>query len=106
MDSNTKQDFFIFTRDKEAVAHLFRENTTLNLYLGSNSSSELYQCSTLGKQQQFNFTWDGFKIDGKQMEMVKSNGSVGELHFNGYTFFSPFLDIMLDPVEVPQLETI
>ena len=104
MDSNTKQDFFIFTADNEGLAHLFRENTTINLYLRSNSSFELYQSSTLGKQ--FNFTGDGFKIDDKKMEMMKSNGQIGELHFNGYTFLSPHLGVMLEPVEDPQLETI
>ena len=103
INSNTKQDFFIF-RGEEATAHLFRENTTINLYLLSNSSFELFQSSTFGKN--FNFTWDGFRIDGKQMEMAKSNGQIGELNFNGYTFLSPHLGAMLDPVEDPQLETI
>ena len=104
IDSNTKQGFFIFTAGEEGSAHLFRENTTINLYLRSNSSFELYQSSTLGKQ--FNFTWDGFRIDGKQMKMIKSNGQIGKLHFNGYTFLSPHLGVMREPVEDPQLETI
>ena len=104
IDSNTKQDFFIFTADQEGSVHLFRENTTINLYLRSNSSFELYQSLTPGKQ--FNFTWDGFRIDGKQMKMIKSNGQIEDLNFNGYTFLSPHIGVMCEPVENPQLEAI
>ena len=103
IDSNTKQDLFIFKGEKE-MAHLFRENKTLSLYIQSNSSFELYQISIVGKQ--FNFTWDGFKVNNKRMKMVKSSGKISELHFNGYTFLCPYIDVMLSTVEDSQLETV
>ena len=102
-DSNIKQDFFVFQGD-EAMCHLFRENNTLNLYLQSNTSFKLYQIPTLGKQ--FNFTWNGFKVNGKHMEMVKMKGQIAKLHFNAYTFLSPYLGVIPERVEQPQLEEV
>ena len=90
IDTNNKQDFFIFNGEN-TTAHLFRENETLNLFLQTNSSFKLYQISNITTK--FVFSWDEFMVDERQMEIVRSHGQLDELQFNGYTFLSPWLDV-------------
>lgn len=71
------------------------------LIFHSNSSFKHYQASNVTSQ--FNFTWDGFKVNYKKMELVKSSGNLIEFKFNRYTFVSPYLDILRhDKVEYIQ----
>ncbi len=91
-DDTSKQDYFIF--DGDTTAHLFRQNTTLNLWIQSNSNVNHYQTSNLTNP--FKFTWEGFIVDGKPMNLVKSLGDLTNFRFNGYTFISPYLEILKD----------
>ena len=99
IDTNNKQDFFIFNGEN-TTAHLFRENETLNLFIRTNSSFKRYEISNITTK--FEFSWNEFKVDGRKMEIVKSHGQLDELQFNGYTFLSPWLgDPYCQVVEPP-----
>lgn len=94
IDSNAKQDYFIFNGN-EAIAHLYRVNDTIKLYLKSNESYEMYEISNPDKL--FKFTWNGFKVNGKNMKMMKkSETELEQLNFDSYTFLSPYFDFMSD----------
>lgn len=92
-DEHSKQDYFIFN-GPDTTAHLFRKNSTLELVLQSNSSFSRYQTSNLTNP--FTFTWDGFRVNDKTMKLVKSTGNLTNRNFNGYTFMSPYLEILQD----------
>ena len=99
VNSNNRQDYFIFN-GPNTTAHLFRENSTLKLIFHANSSFRHYQASNITGQ--FNFIWDGFKVNDKKMELIKSNGDLNELKFNRYTFESLCLDTLHEEVEYSQ----
>ena len=90
VNSNATQGYFFFKGERSS-AHLYRENQTLNLYVQSNSSYELYEFSNVSRK--FGFAWKGYKVDGSNMIMIRSNGKVEGLEFSGYTFLSPHIDI-------------
>ena len=92
-DENSKQDYFVFN-GFNTTAHLFRENSTLMLELQSNSSISSYQTSKLTNP--FQFTWEGFRVNDKAMKFVKSVGNITNIQFHGYTFISPYLEILQD----------
>lgn len=92
-DDHSRQEYFIFN-GPDTAAHLFRENSTLTLVFQSNSSFSRYQASNLTNP--FIFTWDRFRVNGKTMKLVKSAGNLTNLNFNGYTFISPYLEILQD----------
>ena len=71
---------------------MFRQNTTLKLWLQSNSSINHYETSNLTNP--FEFTWEGFIGDGKPMTLVKSLGNLVNFQFHGYTFISPYMEIL------------
>lgn len=103
VNSNDKQGYFFFKGDNSS-AHLYRENRILNLYIQSNSSYELYEFPNVSRE--FSFTWKDYKIDGKNMIMIRSNGKVVGLEFSGYTFLSPYIDIIHDQKVDSKLEPI
>ena len=92
-DGNSKQHYLIFT-GPDTSAHLFRENSTLTLVLQSNFSFHRYE--TLNLTNPFVFTWEGFRVNDKSMKCIKSTGSIDNFQFNGYTFVSPYLEILPD----------
>ena len=93
LDGNSKQDYFVFN-GPNTTAHLFRENSTLKLVFHLNSSFNWYQTSNLTNP--FKFTWDGFRVNDKTMKLVKSSGNLTNFHFNGYTFISPYIEVLQD----------
>ena len=95
IDTNSKQDFFIFSGEN-TTAHLFRDNETLNLFLETISGYKLYQISNITTE--FEFSWNEFKVDGRQMEIVRSHGKLCTFQFNGYTFLSPWIDVIPNQV--------
>ena len=85
-DSSEKQDFFIF-HGENSTAHLFRTDDIVKFVVTSNSGFRHYETTEITSQ--FKFTWDGFKINDRPMHVIKSNGNISDLDFNGYTFLSP-----------------
>jgi len=92
-DEHSKQHYLLFS-GPDTSAHLFRENSTLTLVLQSNFSFSRYQTSNLTNP--FQFAWDGFRVNNKTMKLVKSTGSIPNFQFNGYTFLSPYLEVLQD----------
>ena len=92
-DGNSKQHYLIFTGPNTS-AHLFRENSTLTLVLQSNFSFHRYQ--SLNITNPFTFTWEGFRVNGKAMNLIKSTKNIPNFQFNGYTFVSPYLEVLSD----------
>lgn len=101
-DSDEKQDFFIFNGG-DSIVHLFRNNDTLKFYLQSGNTHQLYQTENI--TDCFRFTWEGFEVNRQRLELVKSNGQLGQLQFDSYTFLSPHLDLIRTPV-IEQTEPI
>ena len=92
-DENTKQHYLVFT-GSETSAHLFRENSTLTLVLQTNVSFHRYQ--SLNLSNPFTFTWEGFRVNDETMKLIKSTGNISNFQFNGYTFLSPYLEVLQD----------
>lgn len=69
----------------------------MKLFLQTNSSFILYEISNITSK--FEFSWEEFKVDGKQMDVVRSRGQLKKLIFNAYTFISPWLDDTLGQVD-------
>lgn len=88
------QDYFIFHGDNSTAAHLSRQNDTIKLFLRYNSSYRHLEMSNVSNQ--FTFSWKGYTIDNKSMDIVRSEGSLRELKFNAYTYLSPALDFVPD----------
>ena len=83
-----KQDFLFFEGVNDS-AHLFRQNSTILL----NVNNELYKTDIVDRIQ---FSWRGFKVNGSEMEKIKSTGEEKILTFDAFTFLSkgrnfPFL---------------
>ena len=94
VDSQESQNYFLFHGDN-STAHLFRDDNVLKLIVESKSGFRHYESRDIATQ--FTFTWDGFKIDGGEMQIVRSSGNISDLDFNGYTFLSPSLDVNQGP---------
>ena len=92
-NENSKQHYLVFT-GPDTSAHLFRENSSLTLVLQSNFSFYRYQSLTLTNP--FTFTWEGFRVNDKTMKLIKSTGNIPNFKFNGYTFVSPYLEVLQD----------
>lgn len=90
VDSNEKQDYFVFHGDN-STAYLFRTDNVLQLSITTNYGFRHYETTEITTQ--FTFTWDGFKINGRAMQIIRSNGNISDLDFTGYTFLSPSIDI-------------
>ena len=89
VDSNEKQDYFVLHGDN-STAYLFRYDNVLKLSITTNFGFRHYETTEISTQ--FTFTWDGFKINDKSMQIIRSNGNISDLEFNGYTFLSPSKD--------------
>ena len=69
-----KQDFLFFEGVNDS-AHLFRQNSTILL----NVNNELYKTDIVDRIQ---FSWRGFKVNGSEMEKIKSTGEEKILTFD------------------------
>ena len=92
-DENSKQHYLFFS-GPDTSAHLFRENSTLTLVLQSNFSFHRYQ--SLNLTNPFIFIWESFRVNDKSMKLIKSTGNIANFQFNGYTFVSPYLEVLSD----------
>ena len=90
VDSNEKQDYFVFHGDN-TTAYLFRVNDVLKLSITTNYGFRHYEIIDITAQ--FTFTWDGFKINDRAMQIKRSSGNISDLNFDGYTFLSPSKDV-------------
>ena len=84
--NDTPQNHFVLSGENTS-AHLYQENTTLKLYLRLNSSYQLYELD--GVINSFDFLWNGFMVNGRQMELKRSEGNLTSLSFDAYTFVAP-----------------
>ena len=86
-----KQDFLFFEGVNDS-AHLFRQNSTILL----NVNNELYKTDIVDRIQ---FSWRGFKVNGSEMEKIKSTGEEKILTFDAFTFLSPIVKISKEEEE-------
>lgn len=84
------QDYFSFSGN-DTTAHLSRSNETVSLILMSGKSYEIYQSYNISNE--FEFEWNGFRIDKQNMKLCETNGDMNDLLFDAYTFFSTKLEI-------------
>ena len=80
-----KQDFLFFEGINDS-AHLYRENNTVFLHV----NMEIYRATIENKLE---FSWNGFRINGTEMEKIKSSGEDRTLEFDAFTFLSPALNL-------------
>ena len=92
VDNDERQDYFLFGGLNKS-AHLFRENSTLYLHLTHNHGEKFSIYNTSMDEGNFNFSWNGFAVDGKKMTLQKSVGDIKQLEFEHFTFISPIVDI-------------
>ena len=64
--SELSKDFLFFEGVNDS-AHLFRQNSTILL----NVNNKLYKTDIVDRIQ---FSWRGFKVNGSEMEKIKSTG--------------------------------
>ena len=91
---NQKQDFLFFEGVNDS-AHLFRQNSTILL----NVNNELYKTDIVDRIQ---FSWKGFKVNGSEMEKIKSTGEGEILTFDAFTFLSPIVKISKEEEEAKE----
>ena len=93
VNKGERQDYFLFVGNK-TNAHLFRENTTLYLHL-SSGYGEMFSIynSSIVNMENFQFSWNGFAVNGKKMNSQRSIGMMGRLEFENFTFISPIVNI-------------
>ena len=88
IDCNETQDYFFFQSSSNCTAHLYRRNNTLILFLKQDAAYEIYNYNVTNN---FEFSWDGYKVDNEKMVCVRTNEQVDDLSFDSYTFLSPIL---------------
>ena len=81
------QDFFLF-EGVNSSAHLHRFNQTIYLQLSNGNETSLYQTDF---ENMLEYSWIGFKVNGTEMNKVKSNGDLS-LKFDTFTFLSPLVN--------------
>ena len=86
---NNQQDYFYFEGANQS-AHLSRSQKILTLHLSQAGNFSVFR-ETIN-QSTFTFSWIGFKINGKPMNLTKSGGDTSELKYNSLLFMSPILD--------------
>ena len=93
VDKEESQDYFLFGGNNNS-AHLFRENTTLLLHLSRRNGEtySIYNCEV--DDGKFEFSWDGFTVDGKKMNLRRANGNIRHLDFEHFTFLSPIVEVL------------
>lgn len=103
IDCNETQDYFIF-QSSNNTAQLYRRNNTLILFLKQDGAYEIYNYNVTNN---FEFSWDGYKVNNEKMVCVRTLGQVDALSFNAYTFLSPILNFyrvtdLLDEPDEPE----
>ena len=101
VDVGEKQDYFSFNGNDNA-AHLSRSNGTVNLILMSGNNYELYQ--TFNVSNSFTFKWDGYMVNSRKMNLIKSSGKVNQTQYDSYSFFSTELEFEKEQLEKDELE--
>ena len=96
VDSSEKQDFFLFN-GVNTSAHLYRENTSIYLYLAKEHNISIYNASLFSNY--IEFSWDDFVLNNVKMELMRAAGEVSNLNFNAFTFTSPIIDFACLDVE-------
>ena len=91
INADEEQDFFLFD-GVNSSAYLYRNNHTVFLYLSKESNLEIYKADILNRLE---FSWLGFKVNGTEMEKIKSTGEL-DVEFNAFTFISPILNTQSD----------
>lgn len=91
INADDKQDFFLFDGVKSS-AYLYRNSQTVFLYLSKERNLEIYKADILNRLE---FSWLGFKVNGTEMEKIKSTGEF-DVEFNAFTFISPILNTQSD----------
>ena len=86
-DYNQTQDYFIF-QSSNHTAQLSRRNNTLILFLKQDGAYEIYNYNVTDN---FEFSWDGYKVNSEKMVLVRYIGQVKALSFDSYAFFSPIV---------------
>ena len=86
---NSQQDYFYFEGVNQS-AHLFRSQKIVNLYLNQGENFTVFRVAI--NQSTFTFSWIGFEIDGKPMNLTKSVGDISKLNYNNLLFMSPIID--------------
>ena len=93
-----RQDFLFF-EGTNASAHLFRENDTVILYV----NREVYKSNI---QNKLEFSWNGFKINGTEMDIIKTDRGKDlkfDLKFDAFTFLSPILPIVKEEAIISKI---
>ena len=93
VNSNNTQDYFFFEGNNQ-TAHLYRENKTLFLHLNHNHGKMFSFFNTTIKRGTFLFSWKGFKVDGVDMLLQRSNGDIQHSKFEHFTFVSPIINVL------------
>ena len=86
---DSQQDYFYFEGTNQS-AHLSRSQKIVTLHLSQGENFSVFR--EIINQSTFTFSWIGFKINGKPMNLTKSEGDTSELNYNSLLFMSPILD--------------
>ena len=98
VNTEERQDYFLFEGNNKS-AHLFRENGTLYLHF-THDHGEMFSIYNIEiDEENFQFAWNGFQVDGKEMMSQNANGKIGRLEFEHFTFISPIVEIYEDSLE-------
>ena len=84
------QDFFLFNGNN-SKPHLFRQNTTLILYLNQMDDYNIYKFYNLTNS--FSFVWPKLTVNNTTMYQYKSNINKNVWNFTDLTFISPQLGL-------------
>ena len=99
INADEKQAFFLFD-GVNSSAYFYRNNHTVFLYLSKESNLEIYKTDILNRLE---FSWLGFKVNGTEMEKIKSTGKF-DVEFNAFTFISPILNTQSDMLKEMPLD--
>lgn len=94
-----RQDYFIFEGINQ-LAHLYRENSTLILYLSCDTGYEIFNTSV--KNESFQFSWNRYEVNGRMMELQTLKGKMQSLNYENFTILAPIIETfdneaLLDP---------
>ena len=91
-----RQDYFLFEGENQ-TAYLYRNNHSLCLHLSQGSNYSLY--NTRLNKDNFTFSWYGFSVDGTEMILTDTVGSVDNFLFDSFTFISPIIEVIFNEAE-------
>ena len=86
---DSQQDYFYFEGTNQS-AHLLRSQKVVTLHLNQGENFSIFHETV--NQSTFTFSWIGFKINGKPMNLTKSEGDTSEFNYSSLLFMSPILD--------------